>query len=92
MDRDPVVAHKHRGAVRDSVPLWLEPVFVALAGDRQPGMTMIVIGMRQMIGTGDAQTAWHLVMATALLAVLPPVAIALAMRRWFVAGLIEPEK
>jgi sn-glycerol 3-phosphate transport system permease protein len=31
-------------------------------------------------------------MATALLAILPPVAIVLAMQRWFVAGLIEPEK
>jgi ABC-type glycerol-3-phosphate transport system permease component len=27
-----------------------------------------------------------------LLAILPPVAIVLAMQRWFVAGLIEPEK
>jgi len=57
-----------------------------------PPMTTIVIGIRQMIGNGDAQTAWQLVMATALLAMLPPVAIVLAMQRWFVAGLIEPEK
>jgi sn-glycerol 3-phosphate transport system permease protein len=55
-------------------------------------MTTIVIGIRQMIGNGDAQTAWQIVMATALLAILPPVAIVLAMQRWFVAGLIEPEK
>ena len=32
-----------------------------------PAMTTIVIGIRHMIGNGDAQTAWHLVMATALL-------------------------
>jgi sn-glycerol 3-phosphate transport system permease protein len=57
-----------------------------------PGMTTIVVGIRQMIGNGDAETAWHLVMATALLAILPPVAVVLAMQRWFVAGLIEPEK
>jgi sn-glycerol 3-phosphate transport system permease protein len=57
-----------------------------------PAMTTIVIGIRQMIGNGDAQTAWHLVMATALLALLPPVAVVLAMQRWFVRGLIEPEK
>jgi len=57
-----------------------------------PAMTTIVIGIRQMIGNGDAQTAWHLVMATALLALLPPIAVALAMHRWFVKGLIEPEK
>ena len=57
-----------------------------------PTMTTIVIGIRQMIGNGDAQTAWHLVMATALLALLPPIAVVLAMQRWFVQGLIEPEK
>ena len=57
-----------------------------------PAMTTIVIGIRQMIGNGDAQTAWHLVMATALLALLPPIAVVLAMQRWFVKGLIEPEK
>jgi sn-glycerol 3-phosphate transport system permease protein len=57
-----------------------------------PSMTTIVIGIRQMIGNGDAQTAWHLVMATALLALLPPIVVVLAMQRWFVKGLIEPEK
>ena len=57
-----------------------------------PAMTTIVIGIRQMIGNGDAQTAWHLVMATTLLALLPPIAVVLAMQRWFVRGLIEPEK
>ena len=57
-----------------------------------PTMTTIVIGIRQMIGNGDAQTAWHLVMATALLALLPPIAVVLAMQRWFVQGVIEPEK
>jgi len=33
-----------------------------------------------------------LVMATALLAILPPVAVVLAMQRWFVKGLVESEK
>jgi hypothetical protein len=57
-----------------------------------PAMTTIVIGIRQMIGNGDAQTAWHLVMATAILALPPPIAVVLAMQRWFVQRLIEPEK
>ena len=67
---------------------YLWPLLVT----NSPAMTTIVVGIRQMIGTGDAQTAWHLVMATALLAMLPPVAVVVAMQRWFVAGLIEPEK
>ena len=67
---------------------YLWPLLVT----NSPSMTTIVIGIRQMIGNGDAQTAWHLVMATALLALLPPIAVVLAMQRWFVRGLIEPEK
>jgi sn-glycerol 3-phosphate transport system permease protein len=67
---------------------YLWPILVT----NSPSMTTIVIGIRQMIGNGDVQTAWHLVMATALLAILPPIAVVLAMQRWFVGGLIEPEK
>jgi sn-glycerol 3-phosphate transport system permease protein len=70
---------------------WNQYLWPLLVTD-SPAMTTIVVGIRQMIGNGDAQTAWQLVMATALLALLPPVAIVLAMQRWFVAGLIEPEK
>jgi hypothetical protein len=55
-------------------------------------MTTIIIGIRQMIGIDDAQTARNLVMATALLARLPPFGIVLAVQRWFVTRLIEPEK
>ena len=57
-----------------------------------PGMTTIVIGIRQMIGNGDTQTEWQLVMATALLAILPPVAVVVLMQRRFVKGLVEAEK
>jgi sn-glycerol 3-phosphate transport system permease protein len=57
-----------------------------------PSMTTIVIGIRQMIGNGDTQTEWNIVMATALLAMLPPVLVVLLMQRWFVKGLVESEK
>jgi sn-glycerol 3-phosphate transport system permease protein len=67
---------------------YLWPLLVT----NSPGMTTIVIGMRQMIGNGDTQTEWHIVMATALLAILPPVAVVLLMQRWFVKGLVEAEK
>jgi len=70
---------------------WNQYLWPLLITD-SPSMTTIVIGIRQMIGNGDAQTAWHAVMATALLAMLPPIAVVLAMQRWFVAGLVEPEK
>ncbi|PKO67685.1 MAG: glycerol-3-phosphate transporter, partial [Betaproteobacteria bacterium HGW-Betaproteobacteria-14] len=44
------------------------------------------------ITSGDALTEWHLVMATAMLAMLPPVAVVILMQRWFVRGLVETEK
>jgi len=55
-------------------------------------MDTIVLGIKKMIGTGDAQTEWHLVMATTILAMLPPVLVVVLMQKWFVKGLIEPEK
>lgn len=58
----------------------------------QREMTTIVIGITKMIGTGDAQTDWQLIMAAAILAMLPPVAVVIAMQRWFVKGLTETEK
>ena len=55
-------------------------------------MDTIVLGIKKMIGTGDAQTEWHLVMATTMLALLPPVLVVLLMQKWFVKGLVETEK
>jgi sn-glycerol 3-phosphate transport system permease protein len=55
-------------------------------------METIVIGITKMIGTGDAQTDWNLIMATAVLAMLPPVLVVLLMQRWFVKGLVDQEK
>jgi sn-glycerol 3-phosphate transport system permease protein len=51
-----------------------------------------VIGIKRMIVTGDALTEWNLVMATAMLALLPPALVVLLMQRWFVKGLVETEK
>jgi len=55
-------------------------------------MTTIVIGLTRMIGTGDGRTDWDLVMATAILAMVPPALVVLLMQRWFVKGLVESEK
>jgi sn-glycerol 3-phosphate transport system permease protein len=58
----------------------------------QENMYTTVIGIKRMIAGGDAMTEWNLVMATALLAMLPPVAIVMLMQKWFVKGLVETEK
>jgi len=56
------------------------------------GMETVVIGITKMIGTGESLVDWPIIMATSLLAMLPPVAIIVAMQRWFVRGLVETEK
>ncbi len=52
----------------------------------------IVIGIRRLISGGDAVTEWHLVMASAMLAMIPPALVVILMQRWFVKGLVESEK
>jgi sn-glycerol 3-phosphate transport system permease protein len=55
-------------------------------------MQTIVIGIRKMIVTADALTEWQLAMATAMLAMLPPVAVVILMQKLFVKGLVDQEK
>jgi len=58
----------------------------------QESMYTTVIGIKRMITGGDALTEWNLVMATAILALLPPALVVVLMQRWFVKGLVETEK
>ena len=58
----------------------------------QESMYTTVIGVKRMIVGGDAATEWNLVMATAMLALLPPAAVVVLMQKWFVKGLVEAEK
>jgi sn-glycerol 3-phosphate transport system permease protein len=58
----------------------------------QENMYTTVIGIKRMITAGDAATEWNLVMATAMLAMLPPALVVILMQRWFVKGLVETEK
>ena len=55
-------------------------------------MYTAVIGIKRMITGGDAANEWHLVMATAMLALLPPALVVVLMQKWFVRGLVETEK
>jgi sn-glycerol 3-phosphate transport system permease protein len=66
---------------------YLWPLLVAT----NPALDTIVIGIVKMIGE-ETQTDWSAVMATSVLAILPPVVVVIIMQRWFVAGLTEAEK
>jgi sn-glycerol 3-phosphate transport system permease protein len=55
-------------------------------------MYTVVIGIKRMISMGDAANDWNLIMATAMLALLPPALVVVLMQKWFVKGLVETEK
>ena len=68
---------------------WNQYLWPLLVATNQ-GLDTIVIGIVKMIGQ-ETQTDWSAVMATTVLALLPPVLV-VVMQRWFVAGLTEGEK
>jgi sn-glycerol 3-phosphate transport system permease protein len=55
-------------------------------------MYTTVIGIKRMIVGSDAANEWNLIMATAMLAMLPPALVVILMQKWFVKGLVETEK
>ena len=56
-------------------------------------MRTVVIGLERLIPrSGTELPTWNLIMAGAMMALLPPVAVIIVMQRWFVKGLIESEK
>ena len=67
---------------------YLWPLLITTRDDMQT----IVIGIKKIIDVKDALTEWSVAMATAVLAMLPPVAIVVLLQRLFVKGLIETEK
>ena len=52
----------------------------------------VVMGISRMVNAVDTVPQWNLVMATAMLALIPPVIVVLVMQRLFVKGLVESEK
>ena len=67
---------------------YLWPLLVTTNESMYP----VVIGIKRMIAGGDATQAWNLVMATAILAMLPPALVVVLMQKWFVRGLVDTEK
>lgn len=57
-----------------------------------PGMNTIVMGIRQMFPSGDDLADWPVIMATSILAMLPPVVVVISMQRLFIRGLVDSEK
>ena len=57
-----------------------------------PEMNTIVMGIRQMFPSGDDVADWPVIMATSILAMIPPVIVVISMQKLFIRGLVDSEK
>jgi len=67
---------------------YLWPLLATTGEDMYP----VVVGIKLMMAGGDASNDWNVVMATAILAMLPPALVVVLMQKWFVKGLVDTEK
>ena len=67
---------------------YLWPLLVTTNENMYP----VVIGIKRMISGGDSELQWNVVMATAMLAMIPPALVVVLMQKWFVKGLVDTEK
>ena len=66
---------------------YLWPLLVTTNEDMYP----VVLGIKRLI-SGESWTEWNVVMAAAVLAMLPPALVVVLMQKWFVKGLVDTEK
>ncbi|WP_028602001.1 sn-glycerol-3-phosphate ABC transporter permease UgpE [Ottowia thiooxydans] len=66
---------------------YLWPLIVTTSENMYP----IVLGIKRAI-FGEIYVEWNVVMATAILAMLPPALVVMLMQKWFVKGLVDTEK
>jgi len=55
-------------------------------------MYTVVMGIKELLEDAEQTPAWHIIMMTSLLAMLPPVLVVIFMQNLFVKGLTETEK
>ena len=67
---------------------YLWPLLMTTKEDMYP----VVMGIKRLLATSDAATEWNAVMATAMLAMIPPALVVVLMQKWFVKGLVDSEK
>ena len=58
----------------------------------EPEMNTIVMGIKQMFPSGDDVADWPVIMATSILAMIPPVIVVVGMQKLFIRGLVDSEK
>ena len=55
-------------------------------------MATAVVGLKDLIPQSDTEPAWNIAMNAALLVMLPPVVVVVALQRWLVKGLVDAGK
>jgi sn-glycerol 3-phosphate transport system permease protein len=63
-----------------------------LMASSSDNMKVVVVGIASTIPSGTQPPEWNLVMAVAMMALIPPVLVVLLMQRYFMHGLLETEK
>jgi len=66
---------------------YLWPLIATTSEDMYP----IVLGIKRAF-FGEIYVEWNVVMATAILAMIPPAIVVILMQKWFVKGLVDTEK
>ena len=70
---------------------WNQYLWPLLVTTR-PEYNTVVMGLQRIMPSNDDIQDWPVVMATAMLAMLPPVLVVIVMQSLFVKGLVESEK
>ncbi len=70
---------------------WNQYLWPLLITTKQEYYT-ILIGINRMLSGADVQIEWQIVMATTLLAMIPPALVVLIMQKQFIAGMTDREK
>jgi sn-glycerol 3-phosphate transport system permease protein len=52
----------------------------------------LLIGIKRMLDVGEGQADWQIIMASTMLAMIPPVLVVICMQKQFVKGMTETEK
>jgi sn-glycerol 3-phosphate transport system permease protein len=67
---------------------YLWPLLIT--GDEQ--YYTLLIGIKRMLDVGEGQADWQIIMASTMLAMIPPVLVVIFMQKQFVRGMTETEK
>jgi len=70
---------------------WNQYLWPLLITTDESYYTML-IGIKRMLDVGEGQADWHVIMASTMLAMIPPVLVVIFMQKQFVRGMTETEK